>query len=135
MLNLAVYQPRFNLRHFLWHWLYNFLFMMPFGPFGSLLMLCFEGKTYIENMGFLPGAGKVSLVLFSLQIVAWIIFAGPVYLYVRDQYQDDEYQDKYESLDIFPLLFLSILVVTRITIIAIRYGTTHAITLDSMRKG
>ena len=86
-------------------------------------------------MGFLPGSGKVSLVLFFLQIVAWMIFAGPVYLFLRDQYQDDEYKDKYESLDIYPLIFLTILVVTRITIIAIRYGTTHAITLDSMRKG
>ena len=67
--------------------------------------------------------------------MAWIIFAVPVYLYVRDQYHDDEYKDKYESLDVFPLIFLTLLLVTRVTIIAIRYGTTHAITLDSMRKG
>ena len=86
LVNVSTYAPQFHLRYFLRHWLYNFLFLMAFGPLGSLIMICMENKTYVENMGFLPGTTRLSLTLFMLQTSTWALYSIPLILLVRDQY-------------------------------------------------
>ena len=67
--------------------------------------------------------------------MTWVLFIVPLYLLVKDHYESDEHKELNQSLDPFPLVFLAFHIFTRSMIIGIRYGTTHTITLNSMRKG
>ena len=86
-------------------------------------------------MGFLPSKNATNFVLYIIQQMTWILFVVPFYLLVKDRYESDEHKELNQSLDWFPLAFLAAHIFTRAMIIAIRYGTTHTISLNSMKKG
>ena len=125
----------FSFKEFFRHWFYHMLTLFFFGPFGAIFIVCLENSTYTDNMGFLPSKTPFNLVLYIAQFMTWLLFAVPTYLWVRDQYESEEYHELHESLDGFPLVLLVINIVTRCIIVGVRYGSTHTITLNSMRNG
>ena len=125
----------FSFKEFIRHWFYHMLTLLFFGPFGAIFIVCLENLTYTGNMGFLPSKEPFNLILYIAQFMTWLLFAVPTYLWVRDQYESEEYHELHEHLDAFPLVLLVINIVTRCIIVGVRYGTTHTITLNSMRNG
>ena len=86
-------------------------------------------------MGFLPSRNAANFGLYVIQQMTWVLFVVPFYLLVKDRYESDEHKELNQSLDWFPLALLASHICTRVMIVAIRYGTTHTISLNTMRKG
>ena len=112
---------------------YHILFYALMGPMSFGILICFENVTYIRNMGFLPGKDPDTMMYFMQQTMIWMLFMGSAFIAIKDRMEaanDDDPERK--VLDLYPFYVSIVLVITRISIIGIRYGTSASCTLASM---
>ena len=56
---------------------------MLLGPLANLIILCFENKSFVSSMGFVPN--KDNMVFFTMQTVMWILFATQLIIVIYDR--------------------------------------------------
>ena len=97
------------------------------GPFSALIILCFETKIYIQNLGFIP-SNKASVLLtglFYAQSMPVVIYLVPLILFLKEQYEIvvlEEMKDR--TLSPFILIAVTVNLLLRYFVICVRSGTT-----------
>ena len=88
-------------------------------------------------MGFLPAKDPDTMMYFVQQTMTWMFFIIPVMCVIKDRMELGMMDDPGERqpLDLWPLYFNILMVITRKFIIAIRYGTTSKSALNTMNTG
>ena len=98
------------------------------------MMFCFASRTFLINMAFLPSrrGNKFLNTIFVIQTVLTILFNAAIFLALYILVNDDN--GKADNL-IAPIIILSILMFTRLFIVAVRYATTSPTIYKNLQTG
>ena len=102
--------------------IYHILFM-NFGPFCTPLLLCFETRLFLVNVGFLPSCNKMSNIFFMAQTMTFMMWITCIYFYVSD-YLEATDDVSLSKPYIAPVVVCGVLQASRYFTIATRHGTT-----------
>ena len=96
------------------------MFQLLLGPFWTLVLLIFKGKTYVVNYGFWFGVFNFSFIIGIMQYFATVY---TIYLLIDETYLSPEVPAYEKKIQLYPTLTLIASILFRQVVICIRHGS------------